>query len=42
MQHVRAGKSIFRAEIEAGGFSLTEDVEVEGLDENYFLRFIKR
>lgn len=42
MQHVRAGKPIFRAEIEAAGFALAEDAEVEGLEENYFLRFIKR
>lgn len=39
--HVRAGKETFRAEIEEAGFEFMEEVEVEGLEENYFLRFVK-
>ena len=42
MKHVRAGKTTFRTEIEAAGFALAEEVQVAGLEENYFLRFIKR
>ena len=41
MGHVRAGKEVFRAEIEAAGFELDEEVDVVGLQENYFLRFRK-
>jgi len=40
--HVRAGKQVFRSEIEAAGFELLEEVEGLGLEENYFLRFRKR
>jgi len=39
MQHVRAGKDVFTAEIEGAGFELVEEVPIDGLDENYFLRF---
>ncbi|MFT4539194.1 MAG: ubiquinone/menaquinone biosynthesis C-methylase UbiE, partial [Planctomycetota bacterium] len=38
MKHVRAGKEVFRSEIEAAGFVFIEEVNV-GLEENYFLRF---
>jgi len=38
---VRAGKQTFRAEIEANGFDFVEEVEVPGLEENYFLRFVR-
>lgn len=37
--HVRAGKEVFRAEIEAAGFELVEEVDM--MTENYFLRFRK-
>lgn len=37
--HVRAGKETFRSEIEANGFRFVEEVEIPGLEENYFLRF---
>lgn len=37
--HVRAGKEVFRQEIEDAGFVFVEEIEVEGLEENYFLRF---
>lgn len=39
--HVRAGKETFKSEIEEAGFEFVEEVEVEGLEENYFLRFVK-
>ena len=40
--HVRADKKTFREEIEQAGFIFVEEVEVEGLVENYFLRFSRR
>jgi uncharacterized protein (TIGR01244 family) len=39
--HVRASKEEFRAEIEKAGFEFLREVEVEGLEENYFLEFRK-
>jgi ubiquinone/menaquinone biosynthesis C-methylase UbiE len=39
LEHVRAGKEIFRREIESAGFRFEREVEVEGLKENYVLRF---
>ena len=41
LDHVRAGKGVFRAEIEAAGFALVEETEIDGLEENYFLKFKK-
>lgn len=40
--HVRAGKDVFRDELLAAGFVLEEEIEVEGFEENYFLRFRKK
>jgi ubiquinone/menaquinone biosynthesis C-methylase UbiE len=37
--HVRAGKERFTSEIEQAGFRFVEEVEISGLQENYFLRF---
>ncbi len=37
--HVRAGKKVFRAEIEDAGFVFDRELEIEGLNENYALRF---
>ena len=37
--HVRAGKEVFSAEIVAAGFTREDEAEVEGLRENYVLRF---
>lgn len=37
--HVRAGKDTFRAEIQDAGFLFGGEQKVEGLKENYFLRF---
>ena len=39
LEHVRAGKDVFTREIEAAGFELVEQVAIEGLKENYVLRF---
>jgi predicted methyltransferase len=39
MGHVRAGKEVFRAEIEAQGFAFVEEVELPALEENYLLKF---
>lgn len=41
MDHVRAGKDVFRAEIQDAGFIFVEEVKIAGLEENYFLRFQK-
>jgi SAM-dependent methyltransferase len=39
MGHLRAGKAVFRGEIESAGFRFEREVPVEGLKENYVLRF---
>ncbi len=39
LEHVRAGKHVFRREIESAGFRFEGEVSVEGLKENYVLRF---
>jgi cyclopropane fatty-acyl-phospholipid synthase-like methyltransferase len=39
LDHVRAGKQVFTAEIKAAGFVLEDEVKVKGLRENYLLRF---
>jgi hypothetical protein len=39
LEHVRAGKESFRQEIESAGFRFEREVAVEGLKENYVLRF---
>lgn len=39
LEHVRAGREVFQAEIEAAGFRLVEEITLPGLDDNYFLRF---
>ena len=41
MGHVRAGKEVFRQEIEDAGLTCVEEIKVDGLKENYFLRFRK-
>lgn len=42
VNHVRADKQTFRSEIESVGFRFVREESIEGLDENYFLRFTKR
>lgn len=41
MGHVRAGKEVFRKEVEDAGLTFVEEVEMAGFKENYFLRFRK-
>jgi ubiquinone/menaquinone biosynthesis C-methylase UbiE len=42
MDHVRAGKSVFRSEIELAGFKFVEEVKIDGFQDNYFLVFEKQ
>ena len=35
LEHVRAGQDVFTAEIEAAGFVETDEIELEGLTDNY-------
>lgn len=39
--HVRAGKDVFRAEVQDAGFTLVEEKFIDGFKENYFLKFRK-
>ena len=39
--HVRAGKEVFRKEIEDAGLTFVEEVKIGGFKENYCLRFRK-
>jgi len=39
LEHLRAGKEVFRREIESAGFRFEREVKVEGLKENYVIRF---
>jgi SAM-dependent methyltransferase len=39
LEHVRAGREVFQREIEAAGFQFVSEVSVEGLKENYVIRF---
>ncbi len=41
IDHVRDGKEVFRAEIEAAGFTLIEEIELPGIEQNYVLRFAR-
>ncbi len=41
MDHVRAGKEVVRKEIEDSGLVFLEEVKLEKLKENYFIRFRK-
>lgn len=42
LEHVRAGRAEVIAEMASFGFEAIEEVRVDGLSENYFLRFVKR
>lgn len=39
LEHVRAGQEVFTAEIETAGFVLRDEILLEGLEDNYILRF---
>ena len=39
LDHVRASKQVFRHEIESAGFHFEDEVPIDGLEENYMLRF---
>ena len=39
LEHVRAGREVFQAEIESAGFRFVEEIVLPGLDDNYVLRF---
>ncbi len=39
--HIRAPKSVFKQEILDAGFEFEEEIDVDGFEENYLLRFIK-
>jgi SAM-dependent methyltransferase len=41
LNHVRAGKQVFKQEIIESGLTFVEEVHVKGLKENYCLRFTK-
>ncbi|MDX2033503.1 MAG: methyltransferase domain-containing protein [Blastocatellia bacterium] len=41
LEHIRASQAVFRKEIETAGFAYQEDVKVDGLKENYVMRFVK-
>ena len=41
LRHVRAGQEVFEREIISAGFRKTEDKELDGLQENYFVVFEK-
>lgn len=41
MGHVRAGKEVFKSEVIDAGFKLTDEVQIDGFEENYLLRFTK-
>jgi len=41
LEHVRAGKEVFLAEIESAGFTLVQEHDVPELEENYVLRFTR-
>lgn len=38
LNHVRADKEIFRGEIQSAGFELMNEIDIPGLEENYFLK----
>ena len=42
LDHIRASKEVFTAEVEANGFRLEEDITLEGMTETFIRRFIKQ
>lgn len=41
MQHVRAGREVFSEEIVRAGFRVRDEIELDGLEDNYILRFAR-
>lgn len=41
LQHVRAGREVFSDEILRSGFRFRDEIELEGLEDNYVLRFVR-
>lgn len=41
LDHVRAGKEVFRQEVEAAGLEFEDEVKIDRFEENYLLRFRK-
>jgi hypothetical protein len=39
--HVRAGKQVFRNEIEDAGLTFVEELKIDGFKENYFYDFVR-
>jgi len=39
LEHVRAGQEVFTKEIETAGFALRDEIVLDGLEDNYILRF---
>jgi predicted methyltransferase len=39
LKHVRAGQEVFSSEIEEAGFVLRDEIVLDGLEDNYILRF---
>lgn len=39
--HIRAPKSVFKQEVLDAGFKFDKEIDVEGFEENYLLRFVK-
>ena len=39
IDHIRGDKAQFTAEIEAAGFAFSEEIDIEGMEENYVLHF---
>ena len=42
LNHLRAGRDVFQAEVEDAGFRLAEEKKIDGFEENYFLKFQKK
>jgi ubiquinone/menaquinone biosynthesis C-methylase UbiE len=42
INHIRGTREEFSAEIEAGGFQMAQDITIEGLEDTFVRRFIKK
>ena len=41
LEHVRAGREVFSEEIVRAGFRFRDEIELDGLEDNYILRFTR-